>query len=77
MSDFTPEDLISYLYGEMDAHFAARIEKALADSWALREKLSVLQASIKRLEMSTPLSPAPATLENILAYARDKSKIAH
>jgi hypothetical protein len=75
MSDFTPEDLISYLYGEMDARLTARIEKALEDSWALREKLSVLKASIKRLDVSTPLSPAPATLDAIMAYARDKTKI--
>jgi hypothetical protein len=75
MSDFTPEDLISYLYGEMDACLAARVEKALDGSWALREKLSVLKASIKRLDVSPPLSPAPGTVNSIMAYARDKSKI--
>jgi hypothetical protein len=75
MSDFTPEDLISYLYGEMDDRLTARIEKALEDSWALREKLSVLKASIKRLEVSVPLSPSQATLDSIMAYAGDKSKI--
>jgi len=75
MSDFTPEDLISYLYGEMDDRLKARIEKALEDSWALREKLSVLKTSNKRLEDSAQLSPAPATLDGIMAYARDRSKI--
>jgi hypothetical protein len=59
MSNVTPEDLISYLYGETDAKRTAEIEFALSESWALREKLSVLQTSMQRLDKATPLWPMP------------------
>jgi hypothetical protein len=77
MLDFTPEDLISYLYGEMDDHAKALMDKALESNWALREKMSVLQASIQRLDKSALLSPSSSTMDRILAYATDKSKIPH
>ena len=75
MSEFTPEDLILYLYGETEVTLTARIKEALESDWALREKLSVLKTSRDRLHASEPLSPSPATLERLMAYAREKTKI--
>ncbi|TDW99540.1 hypothetical protein [Dinghuibacter silviterrae] len=75
MSDFTPEDLILYLYGETDNEKTARIKAALDCSWALREKLSVLKTSMDRLDKAPLQSPSAAVLDNILAYARAKSKV--
>ncbi len=77
MIDFTPEDLISYLYGETDSLLTAQIVKALEENWALREKLSVIKASTKRLETAAPMSPSPSTMDSIMAYARKKTKITH
>lgn len=75
MSDFTPEDLISYLYGETDDATTARIKAALDSSWALREKLSVLKTSVDRLKKSPLQSPSETSLQNILAYAQQKTKV--
>jgi anti-sigma factor RsiW len=77
MTDFTPEDLILYLYGETDPLRTARIKAALEKDWALREKLSVLNVSMERLDASATQSPAPSSVEAIMAYARRKSKITH
>ena len=76
MPDFTPEDLILYLYGETDDVITARIKADLDNNWALREKLSVLKLSMDRLDNATTESPSPASLEAIMAYAREKSKVA-
>lgn len=75
MLDFTPEDLILYLYGETDEMTTARIKAALDSSWALREKLLVLETSIDRLDRAPTQSPSPASLDAIMAYAQDKSKV--
>lgn len=77
MPDFTPEDLISYLYGETNALLTQQIIKALDENWALREKLSVLKASVKRLDAASVVPPSTSSLDAIMAYARDKSKIHH
>jgi hypothetical protein len=77
MSNVTPEDLILYLYGETDGPATIQIEQALASSWALREKLSVLQMSMKRLNDGQSYSPSRATLDTLMAYARDQAKITH
>jgi anti-sigma factor RsiW len=70
MRDFTPEDLISYLYGETDNEKTACIKAALDSNWALREKLSVLKASMDKLDKAPLQSPSTAALDAILAYAR-------
>ncbi len=70
MSNVTPEDLISYLYGETDATRTAEIESALSANWALREKLSVLQTSMHRLDKAKLSSPSEGVLNSIMAYAQ-------
>jgi anti-sigma factor RsiW len=69
MSNVTPEDLISYLYGETDATRTAEIESALSSNWALREKLSVLQTSMHRLDNAKLSSPSEGVLNAIMAHA--------
>ena len=48
--NYTPEDLILYLYKETNNEQTLAIEQALQRDWTLMEKFKVLQASIKRLE---------------------------
>jgi hypothetical protein len=76
MSNVTPEDLISYLYGETDAKRTAEIEFALSESWALREKLSVLQTSMQRLDKATLSAPSRGSLNAIMAYAQASAEAA-
>jgi hypothetical protein len=72
MTNFTPEDLLQYLYKETSNNETAAIEAALQKDWTLREKLAVLKASMQRLDKITT-SPRTEVVLNVLHYAREKS----
>ena len=72
MTNFTPEDLLLYLYSENSSTKTAAIEKALEKDWTLREKLAVLKASMERLDKITE-SPRTEVVLNVLNYAREHS----
>ena len=71
MTNFTPEDLLLYLYKETSAKRTAAIEKALQNDWTLREKLNVLQASMERLDKITK-SPRTEVVLNVMNHAREQ-----
>lgn len=73
MTNFTPEDLLLYLYKETTPEQTAAIEEALKKDWTLREKLSVLKTSMQRLN-KIKQSPRTEVVLNILNYAREKSE---
>lgn len=74
MYNYTPEDLLQYLYNETDSVTTAAIEEALKSNWTLREKLSVLKASQQRLNtlLETPRTEA---VLNILKYATTTQRV--
>lgn len=72
MINFTPEDLIQYLYNETSPEQTAAIEEALGRDWTLREKFEVLKASKSRLDTLLE-SPRTEVVLNVLNYAREKS----
>ena len=72
MTNFTPEDLLLYLYGETPSQKTAAIEKALEIDWTLREKLAVLKASMQRLDKIIE-SPRTEVVLDVLHYAREHS----
>ena len=72
MTNFTPEDLLLYLYNETSAKQATAIEAALEKDWTLREKLAVLKDSMKRLDKITE-SPRTEVVLNVLNHAREHS----
>jgi hypothetical protein len=72
MTNFTPEDLLLYLYKETSAKKTNAIEAALEKDWTLREKLAVLKASMQRLDKITE-SPRTEVVLNVLNYAREHS----
>jgi hypothetical protein len=71
MSNFTPDDLLLYLYNDMDAATRLQVETQLEKDWTLREKLGVLKTAKDRL---TRLSETPRTevILNILHKAAEK-----
>ena len=69
MDNFTPEDLLLYLYKEASTEQTATIEYALTKDWTLREKLEVLKDSMRRLE-KTSVSPRIESVLKVLNYAR-------
>ena len=72
MTNFTPEDLLLYLYKETSAKKTAAIETALKNEWTLREKLNVLKVSMERLDKIT-LSPRTEVVLNVLNHAREQA----
>ena len=73
MTNFTPEDLLLYLYKETSPAQNAAIEEALKKNWSLREKLSVLKTSMQRLD-KIKQSPRTEVVLNVLNYAKEKSE---
>ena len=69
MTLYTPEDLLQYLYKETSPQQTEAIEKALLEDWTLREKLEVLQSSVKRLDTIVE-SPRTEVILRVLNYAR-------
>jgi len=72
MNNFTPEDLLLYLYKETSAKQTDAIEAALKKDWTLREKLAVLKTSMQRLDKITE-SPRTEVVLNVLNQARERS----
>ncbi len=68
MHNFTPEDLLQYLYNETSPAQTAHIKAALETDWSLREKFEVITSAQKRLE-ALKMSPSQQTIDNILNYA--------
>jgi hypothetical protein len=68
MHNFTPEDLVQYLYNETSPAQTAEIKAALETDWSLREKFEVLTSAQNRLE-ALKMSPSQQTIDNILSYA--------
>lgn len=68
MPNFTPEDLLRFLYHEMPAQEAGALEQELTLNWTLREKLAVLKSAQERLNSAVE-SPRTEVVLNILKYA--------
>lgn len=69
MAIFTTDDLLYYLYGELNADEMNEMDNALKKEWALRQKLEVLQESLKKLNVLSLKNPRAETIEAILQYA--------
>ncbi len=69
MHNFTPEDLLLFLYQETDEPTTKAIQQALNDDWTLREKLSVLKVSMQRLD-DIKEQPRTEVVLNVINYAR-------
>ena len=74
MHNYSPEELIQYLYKETTPETTAAIEQALQQDWTLREKLAVLKTSMERLNSITQ-SPRTETVLAILKYASRDAKV--
>lgn len=73
--NFTPEDLVQYLYKETTHEQNIAIENAMAADWTLREKFEVIKKAHARLE-KFKLSPRVETILNVLKYGT-KETVSH
>jgi hypothetical protein len=74
MHNYSPEDLVLYLYKETSPDITAAIEEALKKDWTLREKLAVLKTSMERLNSIT-VSPRTEVILNVLRKANSNEKV--
>lgn len=72
MTNFTPEDLLLYLYKETTPEQTIAIEQELENDWTLREKLTVLKIAMERLD-KIKQTPRTEVVLNVLNYAREVS----
>ena len=68
MDNFTPDDLVQYLYNETSQAKSEAIKKALENDWTLREMYDVIVSAQKRLE-AFELSPRDEAVNKILRHA--------
>lgn len=73
MTNYSPEELLLYLYNEATPQDTVAIKEALEKNWALREKLEVLKTSMVRLD-TIKQEPRTEVVLNVLNYARKKMK---
>ena len=74
MYNYSPEELIQYLYKETSPTTTAAIEQALQTDWTLREKLAVLKTSMERLNSITE-APRTEIVLSILRYAEKPNTV--
>ncbi len=74
MHNYSPEELLLYLYKETSPKTTTEIEEALKNDWSLREKLEVLKTSMKRLD-SIEVSPRTEVVLNVLKYAYSQKEL--
>lgn len=73
---FTQNDLIRYLYHETTEKEEQEINKALLADSELRAMYTSMSAIKKEMD-NAQLEPSPATVLNILSYARSKQHQKH
>jgi hypothetical protein len=74
MYNFTPEEILLYLYKESSTELTSAIEDELQKNWALREKLTVMKTAMERLDNLT-ISPRTEVVLNVLRYASEQEKV--
>jgi len=75
MVNSTIEELVLYMYNETNHNRKREIEKELEENWFLREKYKVIKESAERLSGMKLQSPRKETIDTIMQYATNKSKI--
>ncbi len=69
-NNFTPEDLVQYLYNETSPEKSSALKAALLTDWSLREMYNVIVSAQKRLE-AFELSPREEAVNKVLNYAKN------
>jgi len=74
MHNYTPEELLLYLYKESSAAQSLAIEEELKSNWALREKLAVMKTAMERLN-NIAVSPRTEAVLNVMRYAQEATAV--
>ena len=74
MYNYTPEEILLYLYKESSTELTSAIDADLQTNWSLREKVAVMKTAMERLNNIT-VSPRTEVVLNILRYASESEKV--
>ena len=74
MYNYTPEEILLYLYKESSPELTTAIEEELKRNWSLREKMEVMRKAMERLDNIT-ISPRTEVVLNVLRYAAASEKV--
>lgn len=75
MVNSTLEELVLFMYNELDNFHDEEIERDLNADWVLKEKYNVMKESAERLNRMKLQSPRKETIDAIMNYASYSSKI--
>jgi len=76
MTNFTPEDMIRFLYNEMTAEEAKSLLQAMENDWSIKEKFEVLKEAMSNLD-TLHYSPRPQSIQAIMQYADVTKPVEH
>ena len=74
MYNYTPEEILLYLYKESSPELTTAIEEELKRNWCLREKMEVMRKAMEPLDNIT-ISPRTEVVLNVLRYAAASEKV--
>jgi hypothetical protein len=69
MQNFTPEDLIQYVYNETSPENSSAIKAALKKDFQLKETFDIIVSAQKSLE-TFQISPSEQSMDTILLHAK-------
>ena len=69
----TLEDMVLFMYEDLNGTKKMQIKKEMDENWALKEKFNVMKESYDRLNRMKLLSPRQQTIDAIMKYAASKS----
>jgi DUF438 domain-containing protein len=76
MNNFTPEEMIRFLYNEMTAEEAKSLLQEMENDWTVKEKIEVLREAMSNLD-TLHYSPRPQAIHSILQYADATKPVEH
>lgn len=69
MRNFTTDDLLLFLYNEMENSDAVLLQQQLTYDWAANEKMQVFKEMTERLSAMPLAEPRSKSVDAILRYA--------
>jgi hypothetical protein len=64
------DELLLYLYDELDSERKTEVENCIESNWGIREKLNILKDSVKNMQSSLKLkSPRSKTINFLKEFA--------
>jgi hypothetical protein len=74
---FTSEEILAYVYNDLDAETAAKLEYMMTRDGSLRNEINHCRGNKALLDLLPLLNPADNTIHHIIRYAEEQVGEAH